>query len=225
MIRVLVVARIALVRAGLASLLASDRDLDVVQLPDGNEPIVERIGSVGADVLLVDDQVLEREGWTLLSELHGHLPGLHILVVGERPADRRALDIFSLGAQGYLLHDASAGEMTAAVRAANEGLYVLAAGVADNIAEQASASLPGLADRAPVGEDEADGQLVEPLSPRELEVLRLMARGLSNKQIAAQLFITEHTVKFHIRSILGKLGAGNRTEAVTLALQRGLVSL
>lgn len=68
-------------------------------------------------------------------------------------------------------------------------------------------------------------ELIEPLSGRELDVLRLIVRGMANKQIAAELVITEHTVKFHIRSILSKLGAANRTEAVTLSLQKGLVTL
>jgi DNA-binding NarL/FixJ family response regulator len=117
------------------------------------------------------------------------------------------------------LREASADELASAIRAAHSGIITLHPQIT-------AALLETLRAQENAREDETSAQdLIEPLSERELDVLRLMTRGLANKQIAAELFITEHTVKFHIRAILGKLGAANRTEAVTLGLQKGIVSL
>jgi DNA-binding NarL/FixJ family response regulator len=132
--------------------------------------------------------------------------------------DLRVTRAVAAGVRGYVTRDASADEMAQAIRAARSGLLVLDPDIAQALVQTV---------RQPSGSDLADDELalIEPLSERELDVLRLMTRGRSNKQIAAELSISEHTVKFHIRAILGKLGAANRTAAVTLALQKGLVSL
>ncbi|MGE5138734.1 MAG: LuxR C-terminal-related transcriptional regulator, partial [Rudaea sp.] len=149
-------------------------------------------------------------------------PRTAVLVLGNAPEDRRIARALELGARGYLLRDLTLEQMAAAIRAARFGLYVLHPAVAAEWRVGGALSSTGALDEAG---DALDSDLVEPLSPRELEVLRLLARGMSNKQIASALYITEHTVKFHIRSILGKLGAANRTEAVTLAIQKGLVAV
>ncbi len=224
MIRVLIIARIPLVRAGLRSLLSSEQNMSVSALDELDSSLVQRILARQPDVVLIDSDVLERDGWELLRELRSIEPDLKLIVVGDRPDDRRTGEMLALGAQGYLLRDASAEEMGAAIRAASLKLYVLHPGAAE-ILLQPFTDPRRVARETEVSDEEFAGELVEPLSPRELEVLRLIARGFSNKQIAAQLNITEHTAKFHLRSILGKLGVSNRTEAVTAALQRGLVSL
>ncbi len=228
MIKVLIVARIPIIREGLRALLASEQDFQTSALAQWeSSTLLEEILTDPPDVLLLDVQVLEREGWALLRELQDMAPRLVPLVIGETPDDRRIANALALGARGYLLRDASLEEMSAAIRAARQGLYVLHPGAAAALLNERPQSSPARGDEPPDDREDLarEADLIEPLSPRELEVLRLMTRGMANKQIAQELVITEHTVKFHIRAILGKLGAANRTEAVTLALQKGLVTL
>lgn len=209
-----------MVRQGLRALLAEERDFAITPLATDSDWFDELL-SHQPNLLLLDVQVLEQEGWDALDTLHRVLPALTILIVGDNARDQRVVHAILRGARGYLLRDANADEMAHAIRAAHSGSLVVQKNLADvllNALTRARAT-----ERADTSETEMD--LVEPLSAREMEVLRGMTRGLANKQIAAELYITEHTVKFHIRAILGKLGAANRTEAVTLALSRGLVSL
>ncbi len=229
MIKVWVVARLPLIREGLRGLLSSEKDLEVAApLQTNAGSLLQELVDERPDVVLLDVDLLEREGWGLVRNLGQMAPGIAQVVVGDAADDRRVTQALGLGVRGYLLREASPQEMVAGVRAAAQGLYILHPLVAPTILQDLEAVRPSrsLAGSA-LGPDnpERDDDLIEPLSERELEVLRLMGRGLANKQIAAQLFITEHTVKFHIRAILGKLGAANRTEAVTLALQKGLVTL
>ena len=229
MIKVLVVARIPIIREGLRGVLAAEPDFQlsaVTRFESG--ALVEDILANQPDVVLVDVDVLERDGWALLREMRELTPGTASLVISDTQQDRRIASALALGAHGYLTRDASPAEMAAAIRAAQQGLYVLHPLAASTLLEESSATdMPLIADEGELdaASDYRREELIEPLSARELDVLRQMARGFSNKQIAAELVITEHTVKFHIRAILGKLGAANRTEAVTLALQKGLVSL
>ena len=227
-VRVLIIAQLPLIREGLRALLRGEKSLQVTTLPGVQAgPRLEEILAQQPDVVLLDVEVLEREGWVLLRELGDLAPAVSILVIGDAPDDRRTANALALGAKGYLLREALPGEMAAAVRAASQGLYVLHPAAATALLDELRDGSPRPSPAASeLSEDSAPPvALIEPLSARELDVLRLMTRGLANKQIAAELFITEHTVKFHIRAILGKLGAANRTEAVTLALQKGLVSL
>ncbi|MGE5139992.1 MAG: LuxR C-terminal-related transcriptional regulator [Rudaea sp.] len=229
MIKVWIVARLPLIREGLRGLLAADQELTLASpSPVDANALTREMADTGRGVALLDVDVLEHEGWGLLGDITQAAPGVAPIIVGDSPDDRRIGRALALGARGYLLRESTAQEMSAAVRSANLGLLVLDPGAAESLLAQLQERAGGLAlpagDSMPA-EDSRSGNLIEPLSERELEVLRLMVRGLANKQIAAQLFITEHTVKFHIRSILGKLGAANRTEAVTLALGKGLVSL
>jgi DNA-binding NarL/FixJ family response regulator len=227
-IRVLIIAHLPLIREGLRALLRGEKGLQITSLPGVQAgPRLEEILAQHPDVVLLDVEVLEREGWVILQELRDLAPDISILVIGDAPNDRRTANALALGAKGYLLRESIPEEMAAAIRAARQGLYVLhpaaATTLLDELREASPSPSPAVSE---LGEESARPvDLIEPLSARELDVLRLMTRGLANKQIAAELFITEHTVKFHIRGILGKLGAANRTEAVTLALQKGLVSL
>ncbi len=219
LLKISILARIPLIREGLRALLADERDFRVTALAPSDE-MIEDLHADDPDVLLLDVQVLEREGWDVLDELRRAMPALTTLILGDSAQDRRVAHALTHGARGYLLRDAAADEMANAIRAAHSGTITLHPQIAATLLETFRAREN---ERA---ENESDANdLIEPLSERELDVLRLMTRGMANKQIAAQLFITEHTVKFHIRAILGKLGAANRTEAVTLSLQKGLVSL
>ena len=219
-IHIAILSPIPLIREGLRALLAQEPDFRVTAL-DPADDWFEELLAQNANVLMLDAQVLEREGWDALADVHRALPDLTLILLGDSAQDRRAAYAFERGARGYILRDTGADEMAHALRAAHSGSLVMHPQLMTQFLETAA--------RARVEEQNAPHQeeqaLVEPLSARELDVLRLMTRGLANKQIAAELFITEHTVKFHIRAILGKLGAANRTEAVTLALARGLVNL
>ncbi len=216
---VTILARIPLIREGLRAMLADERDLRVRLLAPSDEWL-EDLQTDEPDILLLDVQVLEREGWHLLTDLNRTLPSLITIIIGDDETDRRVPLALEMGVKGYLLPEGESHEIANAIRAAHSGTIVLNPHLTATLLET-------LRTGATTQDDEAPGarELIEPLSERELDVLRLMTRGMPNKQIAAQLYITEHTVKFHIRSILGKLGAANRTEAVTLGLQKGLVSL
>ena len=219
-LQIYILSSIPMVRQGLRALLAEERDFQITMLAADNDWFDELV-SHKPNLLLLDVQVLEQEGWDALDALHRLLPALTVLIVGDNARDQRVVQAIQRGARGYLLRDANADEMAHAIRAAHSGSLVVQKNLARPLLD--SLARARALERANPSETETDW--VEPLSAREVQVLRSMTRGLANKQIAAELFITEHTVKFHIRAILGKLGATNRTEAVTLALSRGLVSL
>jgi DNA-binding NarL/FixJ family response regulator len=141
-----------------------------------------------------------------LQHLRQENPDARVIVFTALDTDDRIVAAVQAGAQGYLLKGAPREEIFNAVRVVHAGGSLLQPVVASKLMRQVSEGF-------------------EPLAPRELEVLRLVARGLQNKEIAAQLVITERTVKFYVSNILSKLGAGSRTEAVAIAAQRGLISL
>jgi NarL family two-component system response regulator YdfI len=143
--------------------------------------------------------------------------GIPVILLVENPA-RRISEALLLGVRAVLPRNATAAEILGAIEAVAAGLYVFHSSDVD--------SLPMFRPReTPVGEisPELAGPLVEHLTPREIEVLQLLSEGLGNKEIASRLNISEHTAKFHVASIMGKLGATSRTEAVTLGIRRGLV--
>ena len=218
-LRITILTPIPLIREGLRALLADETDFEILPLaPRANW--MDELSAQAPHVLLMDVQVPEREGWQVLEELNDLRPALTILLLGDRVPDTRVARAFEMGARGYLLRETQAHALASAIRAAHSGSAVVSPELLVSLSQPAPNPTQNNEDA-----DEGGGELIEALSARELDVLRLLARGLANKQIAAELFITEHTVKFHIRAILGKLGAANRTEAVTQALQRGLVTL
>lgn len=196
MIRVVVAARSSVVRAGLESVVRSSSSLELAGALDW---ALINSADFGADVLLMDaGEVLPEQ----LSQ-----PAVLLLDTSDSAIVSAAL---RFGIRGVISREATAEEIESAIQAVNAGLVVITAG-----------SLPELL-REPRPAAEA---LTEPLSDRELEVLNLIAEGQSNKLIAHSLRISEHTVKTHVASILAKLGAGSRTEAVSQAIRRGLVML
>lgn len=206
-VRVLVIAEDPLARAGLATLLA-------------NQPGCTVAGQVAADTELPDAVQIYRPDvivWDLGSdptralERANSIRDLGVPVVTLLPDETDAADAWASGARGILLRTASAENLAAALAAAAQGLAVIDPGFA-------AALLPGARDQSPA-------QPIEALTPRELEVLRLMAEGQSNKAIARELGISEHTVKFHVNAILGKLNVQSRTEAVVHATRLGLILL
>jgi DNA-binding NarL/FixJ family response regulator len=198
-LRVLVVAASPALRAGLLSLLASDRQLDPI-VAEGVE-----LGDAGSapSAIVVDYTAGEPEEILSLAEA---FPGTALVMIGADPAtDGPGL---SGAPVAYLPSDVDAAALAAAVRAAATGLIVL---------DPTVAGATGIHTHARTGEN------ADALTARESEVLLLVAEGLPNKAIARELGISEHTAKFHVGSLLGKLGAASRTEAVTLATRRGIL--
>jgi two-component system nitrate/nitrite response regulator NarL len=209
-LRVLVVADDPLVRTGLAALL-------------NDQPACTLLGQVSAAADLADQAGLYRPdvvvwdlGWdpvqipSLDEERLAELPGAQVPIVALLSGDESAADAWAAGFRGLLLREVAAEELVAALQAAAAGLVVLDPALAD-VVMPAREPLPNL--------------LVEELTPRELEVLQLLSEGLSNRAIGQRLEISEHTVKFHVNAILGKLGAQSRTEAVVRATRLGLIIL
>ena len=207
MVKVLVISPYPSVRAGLRALLQAGGEIEVVWEGAGAADLAEPWPS-RPDVALVDDA----GGVAVLEALEARAPDLGVVLLGGAPAQYR--EATRSRPRGYLTRDANAGELAAAVRAVAHGLTVLD-----------PALMQSLLSSTPPARSEPGALLDEALTPRELEVLQLLAAGLPNKTIAARLGISEHTAKFHVSSVLAKLDAASRTEAVTIAARRGLLLL
>lgn len=212
MTRVLVAASSAVVRAGLETLVASNPRFTVVGHVAGIEAAARASERLTPDVVLIeqaweDDPVLP--GLLALSA-GSHLPS--VVVLTENPSALWAAVALRSRVRAVLPREATAAEISAAVEGAAAGLVVLHP-------ETAEAALASLA-IVPATDHPA-----QPLTPREVEVLHMLAEGLGNKSVARRLGISEHTVKFHVGSIFAKLDVSSRTEAVTVGVRRGLVML
>ena len=210
MVRVLVVSDRALVRAGLTSMLAGSEDIEVV----GDSTLAEAAAEVDARAAnaAVVDVGEDEEGPETLWRLATDRPGLAIVALAQSAREARARQILQAGARAYLLWDAGPDEIGSALRAVSRGLVVLEPSVAEALWSQ-EASLPPPSTGA------------ETLSPREHEVLQLPGSGPCQQNHTTRLRVSEHTVKFHIGSILNRLSAASRTEAVTVAIRRGLITV
>jgi len=197
-------------KAGLESLLRPHSALRLVDDLDRDARRVE--SELPADVLLAEAETLSdpaaREALDWASS------GAAAVLLVRNPAAEPVAEALRAGVRAVLASDMDGPEIVAAIEAAAAGLTVLERGSLASLLRSPGALRKGTSDA-----------LVEPLTERELEVLQLVAAGLGNKEVAARLEISEHTVKFHVASIMGKLGAGSRTEAVTLAIRQGLIML
>jgi DNA-binding NarL/FixJ family response regulator len=211
-IRVFIVAASPLARAGLENLLAA-RDVEVVGSNSTSETLAEILADAAPDVVLIDSSGEPFEPLLESILASGLASDVSVVILGEGMTPAAAADALRGGIRAALPGDISPAQLVAAIEAVASGLLVLHP-------SHASEGLP--AGSAP---SRALDELAESLTRRELEVLQMLAAGLSNKEIAARLNISDHTVKFHVASILGKLGAASRTEAVSLGIRRGLVLL
>lgn len=209
-IRIIIVDDHPVVRDGLTAILNTQPDFAVVGEADSGGEALALVAEREPDVLLLDLEMPGMDGVETLRRLRREGWELPVIVFTAFDTDERIVTAVQAGAKGYLLKGAPRQELFNAVRVVHEGGSLLQPAVASRLMQQMA--------QAP--EPEPD-----PLTPREEEVLQVLAQGLQNKEIAAQLHITERTVKFHVSAILAKLGAGNRTEAVAIAAQRGLVRL
>jgi DNA-binding NarL/FixJ family response regulator len=207
MIKVLIADDHPVVRDGLRAMLATQPDLEVIGEAATGTQAVERAQALRPEVVLMDLQMPELDGPAAIATLREREPAVHVLVVTTFGSDADITRAIDAGATGYLLKDAPREQLFTAIRAAARGESVLSPTVATRVLGRM---------RAPPE---------KALSSRELEILGAVARGLSNRQIGHQLYVSEATVKTHLLRIFGKLGVDDRTAAVTVALERGIIRL
>ena len=214
MIRVLICDDQAIARHGLQMILASAPDLKVVgQAQDGQEA-VELTAQLAPDVVLMDLKMPRLNGVQATRRIRSQYPDVQVLVLTTYDADEWVFDAIRAGANGYILKDTPPDQLLSAIRDAAEGKTPVDPAVAGKLFKR-------VADK-PVPQTDA---LVEPLSDRELEIVQLMAGGLTNAEIGAALFLSEGTIRNYISTILGKLGVKDRTQAVVTAIRYGLIDV
>ncbi len=214
-VRILVVASYPIARAGLAAILGGVAGFVVVGQSAGGEDLAALAETTAPDLVLLDQQAGDDEALERLERLLAGRAGLTALILGAERTEEALLEALGSGARGYLPRDTGGDELAAAVRAVAAGLLVLHPTPAAQLLER-------LLERPRLTPLTGPG---EALTPRELEVLQALATGLTNRAIARRLAVSENTVKFHVSSILTKLDAASRAEAVALAARRGLLLL
>ncbi|HQZ72119.1 MAG: response regulator [Anaerolineae bacterium] len=206
MIRILLADDHAVVRQGLRMFLALDPELEVVGEAANGAQALEQVALLRPDVVLMDLKMPVMDGLTAIRHIRAAHPDTEVIAVTSVLEDTAIIDAVRAGAIGYLLKDTEAQELCRAIKAAAAGQVQLSPQAAARLVREVHAP-----------------DSPEQLSPRELEVLRLIARGLSNREIAQELVISEKTVKTHASSILSKLGLASRTQAALHAMRLGLV--
>ena len=213
-IRVLVADDQGMVRSGFSILLNAQPDIEVVGEAVNGQEAVTRAAELRPDVILMDVRMPVMDGLQATRQIAAAGGAPRVLVLTTFDLDDYVYEALRAGASGFLLKDASAGELAAAVRVVASGDALLAPGVTRRlIAEFARLGAPRTASR----------KNVEDLTERETEVLALVARGMSNAEIAAHLVVAEQTVKTHIGHLLAKLGLRDRVQAVILAYETGSI--
>ena len=203
-IKVLIVDDHPVVRLGLRTMLESEENISVSGMAgSGKEALIE-VKRAQPDVVLMDLRMPEMEGTEAIEELRRIQPGIRILVLTNYEADEYVLRALQAGAMGYLLKSTPQEEIVKAVEMVHENKRCVPPNIAQRLFETIAR---------------------EELSQRELEVLTLVAMGLTNKEIALRLFISDKTARNHVASCLGKLKAKDRTEATTIAIKRGLIRI
>ncbi len=203
-IRVLCVDDHPLVRKGIASILANEPDIQLVGEAGNGREAIEQFRRQQPDVTLMDLRMPQMDGIEATRAIRREFPDARIIALTSYDGDQDIFRALDAGIRGYLLKEMVHTEVLQAIRTVAAGKRLLPPEVAEKLPEP----IPRAA-----------------LTPREVEVLRLAARGLSNKEIAEQLGTAGGTIKMHIQNILGKLGASDRTHAVTIAVQRGIIRL
>jgi DNA-binding NarL/FixJ family response regulator len=203
-IRILVADDHYIVRIGLVALVNTEPDMEVVAEAADGAQAVEYYEKFQPDLVLMDSRMPMKNGIEALKEIRKQNPAARVLMLTAYDGDHDITRALAAGAQGYVLKNSTGDKLIPAIRAVAGGEKWLPQEVAGRLASRKSFEL---------------------LTPREIQVLNHMAKGLANKEIADALKITEYTAKDHLKSILAKLRVGDRTEAVTVAIQRGIIQL
>ena len=193
-----------LLREGVAALIESEEDMELVAEASNGLEALELFRKHRPDVTLMDLQMPEMNGIDAIGAIRGEFPGARIIILTTHPGDIQVSRALKAGARAYLLKGMLRKELLETIRAVHAGQKRLSSEVAAEIAEHVTDSS---------------------LTPREIDVLRLVAAGNANKEVGARLSLTEVTIKSHMKNILAKLGANDRTHAVTIALKRGIFDL
>jgi DNA-binding NarL/FixJ family response regulator len=201
-IRILAVDDHPLVRRGLATLIASELDMSLVAEASNGREAIQQFRTHHPDVTLMDLQMPEMNGLDAIIAIRGEFPEARIIVLTTYAGDVQVLRALQAGARGYLLKNSLHKELLETIRSVHAGKRALSTEASMQLAEHAT--------------DDA-------LTPAEIRVLRLIAEGNANKEIAAQLSVSEETVKGQVRNILFKLGANDRTHAAMIGLKRGII--
>jgi len=193
-----------LLREGIAALIGNQTDMQLVAEASNGREARELFRKHRPDITLMDLQMPDMSGIDAIHSIRGEFPDARIIVLTTHAGDIQVSRALQAGARGYLLKGSLRKELLETIRAVHAGQKRISSELAVEIAEHAA--------------DDA-------LTPRELDVLRLVAGGNANKEIGARLFLTEETVKSHVRSILAKLKANDRTHAVAIGVRRGIIDL
>ncbi|MDX1416254.1 MAG: response regulator transcription factor [Candidatus Promineifilaceae bacterium] len=212
-IRVFLADDHAVVRKGLEVLIGTQTNMEVIGTAVDGDEAVERVVDLSPDVILLDIQMPRKSGLEAISEIMDANPDARILVLTSFGDDEVVFEAIKAGALGYLLKDSSPGELINAIHNVYEGRSTLHPDIALKVIQELS--------KPRISMDPTE----QPLTGREVDVLRLVARGLTNQEIADRLFVSERTVRTHISNILGKLHLANRTQAALYALRHGLANL
>jgi DNA-binding NarL/FixJ family response regulator len=204
MIRVFSVDDHPLLREGIAALIGIQSDMQMIGEASNGREALEQFRTHHPDVTLMDLQMPEMSGIDAISAIRGEFPDARIIVLTTYSGDFQVSRALKAGARGYLLKGMLRQELLETIRAVHAGRKRLSAEIAAEIAEHA---------------------IDDVLTPREIDVLRLIANGNANKEIAGQLSLNEETVKGHVKNIFAKLGVHDRTHAVTTGLKRGIIDL
>lgn len=203
-IRILVVDDHPVVRQGIAVLVGSQSDMAMVAEASNGREAIQQFRKHHPDITLMDLQMPEMNGLDALATIRGEFPDARIIVLTTYTGDMQILRALKSGAQGYLLKNTFHKELVDTIRAVHGGKKMLSAEASYELAEHS---------------------IDDALTPAEISVLKLIAAGNANKQIADQLSITEDTVKWRVKNILSKLGAHDRTHAAMIGLKRGIIEV
>lgn len=212
-IRLIVADDHPVLREGLVAILGTQSDFEIVAEANNGRELIAKARQFEPDVILTDLEMPETDGVEAIKTIRALLPDSNFIVFTAFDTDERIVSAVQAGAKGYLLKGSPRDEVYKAIRVVSQGGSLLEPTVATKLLQHMS------------GGNSAQDDLPEALTEREMEVLELLGTGMTNKEIGAELFITERTVKFYVSAILGKLGASNRTEAVTIAVQKGLIEI
>jgi two-component system, NarL family, response regulator LiaR len=211
-IRVFVTDDHAIVRNGIRAVLATEPDMVFVGEAENGRLAVEGVAALRPDVILMDLLMPEMDGIEAIRRITAADPGARVLVLTSFAGDDKVFPAIQAGAMGYLLKESGSDELLQAIRQVHRGETTLHPAIARKLLQE-------------VVRPKSEPPTEEPLTERELDVVRLIARGRSNKEIASDLVISEATVRTHVSNILAKLHLASRTQAALYALREGLASL